>query len=267
LRRAIHEKRFAELVVPLIRAAMPNRITRREKEISVSCAGAMRDIVTELADVFMLNSGSSVSFTFDRSGVVKNKVLDGDRVDVAITTEAAVDELVRRRKVEPDGGAVVARSKIGVAIRSGTVKPDIGSVESFKRLLLDAKSVVCADPATGSPSGNHFMALLSRLGIAADIEPKLSLVGAGQGSIVVVCEAVAGGRAEIGIQQIAEILPVPGVDLAGPLPEALQQITVFAAAVGASVRELELARRFIAFIASPAAAPVVIAHGMEPPLG
>jgi molybdate transport system substrate-binding protein len=132
-------------------------------------------------------------------------------------------------------------------------------------MLLDAKSVVCADPATGSPSGNYFMALLTRLGIAADIQPKLSLVGAGQGGIVVVCEAVAGGEAEIGIQQIAEILPVPGVDLAGPLPVELQQITAFAAAVGAAARQPVLARRFIAFIASPAAAPVVMAHGMEPP--
>lgn len=227
----------------------------------------MRELVTELADAFMLTSGCAVSLAFDRSGVVKSRVLDGELVDVAITTKSAVDELTHRGKVASDSVAVVAYSKIGVAIRAGAAKPDIGSVESFTRTLLDAQSVACADPATGSPSGNHFLALLRRLGIAGAIEPRLRFVGAEHGSIVVVCEAVARREAEIGIQQISEILSTPGVDLAGPLPDELQQATAFAAAVGVSAGEPELARRFAAFIASPAVASVIWASGMEPPPG
>jgi len=236
------------------------------KQIEVACAGAAREFIVELAHAFTLTSGSEVSLSFDRSGVVKTRVLDGEIVDVVITTEAAVDELARRRKIAPESAAVVARSRIGVAIRAGAAKPDIGSVASFRRMLLDAKSIACADPATGSPSGNHFIAMLRRLGIAKEIERKLKLIGAAEGSVVVVCEAVAKGDAEIGIQQIAEILPSPGIDLVGPLPAELQQVTVFSAAVGANAREPELARRFIGFIASAAAAPVITAHGMEPPL-
>jgi molybdate transport system substrate-binding protein len=236
------------------------------KQIEIACAGAVREFIVELAHAFTLTSGNEVSLRFDRSGVVKTKVLDGEIVDVVITTKAAIDELARRQKIAPESAAIVAHSRIGVAIRAGAAKPDIGSVASFRRTLLDAKSVACADPATGSPSGNHFIALLRRLGIAADIERKLRLIGAGKGSVVVVCEAVAKGDAEIGIQQVAEILPFPGIDLVGPLPAELQQVTVFSAAVGANSREPELARRFIGFIASAAAAPVITAHGMEPPL-
>lgn len=232
-------------------------------KIEVACAGALHTIITELARAFERNSGNKVSVKFDRSGVVKTRVLNGDIIDVVITTKAAVDDLARQHKVVPDSTVIVAHSRIGIAMRTGATKPDIGSVESFKRTLLNAKSIACADPATGSPSGNHFVNLLRRLGIAAEIEPKLRLIGAAEGSVVVVCEAVAKGEAEIGIQQIAEILPLPGVDLAGPLPEELQQTTIFSAAAGSGAKDPELARRFISFISSEAATPVVIANGME----
>lgn len=233
-----------------------------EKVIEVACAGAMKPVVTGVARAFEQASGSKVLAKFDRSGMVKTRILDGETADVVITTEAAIDELARRHKVAPDSAVVVALSGIGVAIRTGAAKPDISSAASFKRTLLDAKSIACADPATGSPSANHFGELLRRLGIAAEIEPKLRLVGAAGGGVVVVCEAVAKGEAEIGIQQIAEILPVPGVDLAGPLPKELQQMTVFSAAAGTSAREPDLARRFIAFMSSEAAAPTILASGM-----
>jgi molybdate transport system substrate-binding protein len=234
----------------------------KDGNIKVACASALRRIITELARAFEQASGNRVSVKFDRSGVVKTRVLNGEIMDVVITTKVAIDELARHHKVAPDSIVNVAYSRIGVAVRTGAAKPDIGSVESFKRTLLNAKSIACADPATGSPSGNYFLSLLHRLGIAAEIEPKLRLVGTLGSSVVVVCEAVANGEAEIGIQQIAEILPVAGVDLAGPLPDELQQVTTFSAAASGA-REPELTRRFIAFISSEAAAPVVVASGME----
>jgi molybdate transport system substrate-binding protein len=239
-------------------------INSAKKKIKIACAGAVREFIGELAHTFMLTSGSEVALKFDRSGVVKTRVLDGETIDLAITTRIAIDELARQQKIVPESAAILAHSRIGVAIKAGAVKPNIGSITSFRRMLLDAKSIACADPETGSPSGNHFIAMLRRLGIAAEIERKLRLIGAGEGSVVVVCEAVAKGDAEIGIQQIAEILPFPGVDLAGPLPAELQQVTTFSAAVTANSREPELARRFIGFITSEAAAPVILAHGMEP---
>jgi len=235
------------------------------KEIDVACAGAMRESIVELAHAFTLTSGIDVSLKFDRSGAVKDRVLGGEVIDIVITTQAAVAELAQRHRIVPQSIEIVTHSRVGVAVKAGAARPDLGSAAAFCQMLLDAKSIACADPATGSPSGNHFVSLLRRLGIVAQVEPKLRLVGAGEGSVVVVCQAVADGHADIGIQQIAEILPVPGVDLAGPLPAELQQVTVFSAAVAASARQPELARRFIAFITSAAAAPVIMAHGMEPP--
>jgi molybdate transport system substrate-binding protein len=245
---------------------MSTRSANSAPEIEVACAGAVREFIVELAHAFTLASGCDVSLTFDRSGAVKERVLGGAVVDVVITTQGAVAELARRQKIAPQSAAIVAHSRIGVAVKAGAAKPQLGSADAFRRLLLDAKSIACADPATGSPSGNHFVSLLRRLGIAAQVEPKLRLIGAGEGSVVVVCQAVADGEAEIGIQQIAEILPVPGVDHAGPLPPELQQVTVFSAAIAVSARQPELARRFVEFITAAAAAPVIMAHGMEPPL-
>ncbi len=231
--------------------------------IKVYSAGALSTILTELVPRFEQASGTKISLSFDRSGVVKARMLDGATADVVITTRDGIDELARHGTVAPDSVSVVACSRVGVAVRAGAVKPDIGSVASFKCALLNARSIAYADPATGSPSGNHFIRVLQRLGIASQVAPKSKLIGAGEGTVVVVCEAIADGTAEIGIQQIAEILAVPGVELGGPLPAELQQATVFSAAVGSGAGAPELARRFIDFITADESSQVVTEKGME----
>jgi molybdate transport system substrate-binding protein len=231
----------------------------------VLCAGAMSAIIGELAAAFEQTTGQGVTIEIDRSGVVRDRVRNGEQADVAITTGAAIAALAAEKRVIPETAAVVARSAIGVAIRAGAAKPDIGSIDGFKRMLLSVKSIAYADPATGSPSGNHFVKVLDRLGIAADVAQRAKVIGAGHGSsVVVVCDAVASGTAEIGIQQIAEILPVAGVELAGPLPDELQQLTEFSVAVLVCSGDAAAARRFVDFITSPSAGRVVSAHGMEP---
>jgi molybdate transport system substrate-binding protein len=194
-------------------------------------------------------------------------VLAGESVDVVITTQAAIDALAEHGKVGGDGVKTVAHSPIGVAVRAGARKPDVGTSEAFKRALLQARSIAYADPATGSPSANHLVKVLDRLGLTEALKPKTALIGAAPGSVVVVCDAVARGEAEIGIQQISEILGVAGVELAGPLPSELQHETPFSAAVGRPCRDAPLARSLIAFMTSPAAAAVVRANGMRPPGG
>jgi molybdate transport system substrate-binding protein len=241
-----------------IRSSDPNAL-------KVLCAGAMSAIVGELAAAFEQTTGHGVTIEVDRSGVVRDRVRAGEQADVAITTDAAIAMLASAQRVVPETAAVVARSAIGVAIRAGATRPDVGSVDGFKRLLLSVQSIAYADPATGSPSGNHFVKILDRLGIAADVKTRARVIGAGHGSsVVVVCDAVANGDAEIGIQQIAEILPVAGVELAGPLPDELQQLTAFSAAVTANAKTPDPARRFVTFITSASAADVIQAHGMEP---
>ncbi len=238
-------------------------VSERPVALTVCCAGALAGVLSELVPRFEEQAGCKVAVEYERSGVVTARVLQGAKVDVVVTTTAGIDELALSRKIEPDSIAAVAGSRIGVAMRAGAIKPDIGSVAAFKAALRNAGSIAYADPATGSPSGNHFVQVLQRLGIASEVAPKSRLIGPAEGSVVVVCEAVASGRAEIGIQQISEINAVPGVELIGPLPAELQQTTVFTAAVGSGASDPELARRFIAFITSEASSATVTAKGME----
>lgn len=235
----------------------------RSGTLAVLCAGALGGIVKELVPRFEQRTGCRISVAFDRSGVVSSRVLEGEIVDVVITTKEGIGELKRHDRIIPQSVAVVAGSRIGLAVRKGAAKPDIGSVAAFTETLLNSRSIAYADPATGSPSGNHFVRVLDRLGIAADAASKSHRIGPSEGGVVVVCEAVAGGQAELGIQQISEIIGVPGVELVGALPPELQQTTVFSAAVGVGANNRELARHFIAYITSEEVSPVVRMKGME----
>jgi molybdate transport system substrate-binding protein len=233
--------------------------------VSVLSAGAMSEIVRELADAFERTTAIKVSAQFTRSGVVKDRVANAESFDVAITTQAAIDELAAGRHIVAGSAAVVARSGIGIAVRAGAPMPDVGSVEAFKQLLRSARSIAYADPATGSPSANYLVGLLDRLGMTAELKSKTHLVGASGGHAVVVCDIVARGEADIGIQQISEIVPVAGVGLAGPLPPDIQHMTIFSAAVASHSRKPDLAHQFVRYLVSDAARPAIAAGGMEPP--
>jgi molybdate transport system substrate-binding protein len=230
--------------------------------LDILSAGAMHAVLEELVPVFERAYGIRTAVQFASSGGVKARVLAGEAVDVAITTQSAMDELRRGGKL-PTEAIPFARSAIGVAVRSGASKPDIGSVESFVHVLRNAESIAFADPQTGSPSANHFVDVLDRLGLMTELRPKIRLVRGDAGKVVVVGEVVARGEAEIAIQQVAEILAVPGIDFVGELPAQLQHVTVFCVAVAAAAKDMAAAGRFIDFLASPAAASVINAKGMQ----
>ena len=223
----------------------------------------MHPIIDELMGPLERIAGKPVAVQFANSGGVKARVLAGEAADVVITTASAMDDLRYHEKILPDTATAVARSAIGVAVRAGAARPDIASIESFKRALRDARSIAIADPATGSPSGNHLVTVFEQLGMTAELREKIKRVGGGDGGVVVVGDVVASGEAEIGIQQIAEILGVPGLDLVGELPPALQHVTVFSAAVAATAADVPSARRLVAFLASPQVAAVITAKGMQ----
>lgn len=233
-------------------------------EIRILSAGAMREIVLELGDGYRNRTGTKFSAEFTRSPLVRDRLRAGEIVDLAITTRSRIDELARETMVIAATAVPLARSGIGVAVRAGAGRPEIGSVDAFVRSLQAAETIACADPAFGTASGLHLAALFDRLGISDELKPKLRLVGATGGKPVVVCEAVANGEAQLGIQQIAEIVAVPGVELVGPLPAALQHTTVFAAAVATAARRPDMARDLLTFLASADARLVVAAHGMQP---
>jgi molybdate transport system substrate-binding protein len=209
---------------------------------------------------------SAVKLTaeYTRSPLVRDRIRADEVFDVVVTTQSRISELAAENKVFPDSAAALARSTIGIAVRQGRPKPDIASVGTFVATLRAAKSIACADPAFGTASGLYLVKLFDCLGLTAELKSKIRLVGAKDGKPVVVCAAVADGSCDLGLQQIAEIVSVPGVDLVGPLPEELQHVTVFSAAVALRSRHPDEARDFVEFLTAASSKAVVRKHGMEP---
>jgi molybdate transport system substrate-binding protein len=234
-------------------------------KLRILSSGAMREIVLDLGDAFQRRTGVGLLSEFTRSPLVRDRVRGGEAFDIVITTQSRIEDLAKANKVVPDSATVLARSGIGVAVGAGQPKPDVSSVAAFVAALRAARSIACADPAFGTASGLYLVELFERLGLTAELQPKIRLIGAADGKPVVVCAAVADGEAEVGIQQIAEIVAVPGIDVVGPLPAEIQQNTVFAAAVASTAQDAGLARDFVTFLAAEEAKPVLAAHGMDPP--
>jgi molybdate transport system substrate-binding protein len=176
-----------------------------------------------------------------------------------VLTPAAVDDLTKKGKFVAGSRKNLARVGVGVVVKEGAPKPDIGSVDAFKKALLAAKSVAYIDPAAGGSSGIYVAGLLDKLGIAADVKAKAKLIPGGA-----VAEHIARGEAELGIHQISEILPVKGVTLVGPLPADIQNYTVYAAGLGANAKESAAAQALLNALSSPASGEVLKSRGMEP---
>jgi molybdate transport system substrate-binding protein len=234
--------------------------TVQAAEIKLMSSGGMKVMLTDLITSFERATGDKVMATYGAPGVIKDRIAAGDAVDVLVFPAPDLDDLVKQGKIVADSNFVLARSGMGLAVRAGAPKPDVSTPEALKSTLLAAKSIVYTDPALRSPSGLHFAKVLERLGIAEDMKAKSKLHDGTSFN----AEFVARGEIEIAIQQISEILPVPGVELAGPLPGDLQLTTVYATGIGTAAKEPAVAKEFIKLLMSPAAAAVIKTKGMEP---
>src|SRR5262245_1784415 len=227
-------------------------------ELHILSAGAVRSIVTDLATAFEKETGHTVKLAFGTVGVIKSKLASADPADVAIMTDTALDEMTRQGVVREGTWAMVGRTGIGVGVRDGAPKPDIGSPEAFKQALLSAKSLTYVDPAAGATSGIHFAGVLKQLGIADAVKSKTTLVPGGYPA-----ELVAKGEVAMVVHQISEIVPVKGVTLVGPLPKELQKVTVYSAGVAVATASKGAAREFVAFLARPDFKPQLAAAGLD----
>jgi molybdate transport system substrate-binding protein len=227
-------------------------------ELQVISAGAMRSIVTELAAAFEKETGHTVKLTFGTVGVIKAKLAEATPVDVVIMTDEAMRDMTRQGAVVEGSWTAIGRTGIGVAVRDGAPKPDIGSPEALRQTLLSTKSLVYVDPAQGGTSGIHFAGVLQKLGIADAVKPKTTLVPGGYPA-----ELVARGDVELVVHQISEIIPVKGVTLVGPLPKELQKTTVYAAGVTVGSASRTTAGAFVAFLARPDFKPKLAAAGLD----
>ena len=228
-------------------------------ELTVLSAGGIRPPIEQLVPQFERASGHKVAIKFMGGPAVKQAIDGGAAFDVAISTANLIDELTKAGKLAAATRTDIARAGVGVAVRAGAPKPDIASVEAFKRALLNAKSVAYAKDGT---AGMHFHGVLQRLGISKQMEPKIRpTVAADPANNATVL--VARGEVEMSVAAIA-VLFRPGVDFVGPLPSELQSYIHFVAAVGSSAKEPNAAADFIKFVTAPGAAAAFKAKGMEP---
>jgi len=228
-------------------------------EIKVLTAGAFKQVVLALVPDFEKQTGHKVTVDNDTAGGLKKRIEGGEAFDVAVITPGVVDDLIAKGKIAAGSRVNLASVGVGVVVKEGAPKPDVSTVEAFKRALLAAKSVAYIDPASGGSSGIYIDKLLDRLGIADQIRPKAKLKQGGH-----VADLIVSGEAELGIHQISEIVPVKGASLVGPLPKEIQNTTIYAAGLGASAKNKDAAEALIKAFSSPAAAAVLKSKGMEP---
>jgi len=228
-------------------------------EIKVLTAGAFKQVVLALVPDFEKQTGHKVTVENETVGALTKRIEGGEGFDLAVLTPGAVDNLTGKGKFAAGSRTNLARVGVGVVVKDGTPKPDISSVDAFKKSLLAAKSVAYIDPAAGGSSGIYVSGLLDKLGIGAEVKAKAKLIHGGA-----VAEHIAKGEAELGIHQISEILPVKGIVLVGPLPAEIQNYTVYAAGLGANAKEADAAKALLKALSGPTAAEVLKAKGMEP---
>jgi molybdate transport system substrate-binding protein len=180
----------------------------------------------------------------------------GEEIDVIIMAAPRLDDLIKEGKVRAEGRADLARSSIAMVVKAGAPKPDISTLDALKKTLLAARSIACSD----SDSGVYLTTeLFPKLGIDDRIKGKVVRIEA-----TPVGEAVASGKAEIGFQQISELLPVKGIAIVGPLPPGGQRITFFAASIPVTAKNPGAAKRLMQWLASPAAYAAIQKSGLEP---
>jgi molybdate transport system substrate-binding protein len=252
----MHIFRCAYLAMVL---CLPALASSSAAEVKVLTAGAFKQVVLALVPDFETQTGNKVIVDNDTAGGLQKRIESGEAFDVAIITPTIVDGLAASGKIVPNSRVNLATVSIGVVVKEGAPKPDIGTVEAFKNALLSAKSVAYIDPASGGSSGIYVDKLLERLGIADQVRPKAKLKKGGY-----VADLIVSGEAELGVHQISEIVPVKGAVLVGPLPKEIQNTTTYAAGLSAAAQNKDAAQALIKTFSGPAAANVFKAKGMEP---
>ncbi len=231
------------------------------EEISVMISGGFKSTYQALLPGFEAASGDHVTTLPGPSmgttpDAIPQRLARGEPDDVLIMVGSALDGLIRDGRAVPGSKVDLALSPIGMAVKAGAPMPDISTVETLKAVLLAATSVAYSDSASGVYIQNE---LFRKLGIAAEMKGKTRMIPA-----TPVGEIIARGEAEIGFQQVAELLPVPGIRFAGRLPDAVQSNTVFSAGLATAAKHPDAGRALIAYMASPSAAPVLARMGLEP---
>ncbi|MBS3187669.1 substrate-binding domain-containing protein [Pseudomonas vlassakiae] len=229
-------------------------------ELTVMTSGGFTAAYKQLGPKYAAQSGDTLVTVLGPSmgkapEAIPNRLARGEHADVVIMVGYALDELIRQGKVDPASRVELADSRIGMVVKQGQPKPQIGTPDQLKQTLLAAKSVAYSDSASGVYIKTE---LYKKLGIEDRLVGKSTMV-----ERIPVASQVAQGTYELGFQQVAELLPVPGVTLVGKIPESLQSVTRYAAAVPKGAEHPAEAKKLLQYLASPAAQPDVRATGLD----
>ena len=222
-------------------------------DIKILASNGTRGPLVELGRSFENSSGHKLILDFDVVAPLKRRIDGGEAFDVAILSPIAIDDLIKQGKAVADTRSSIGRTGLAVGVRKGAPKPDIGTAEAFKRTMLNAKSVAYSQEGG---SGVSFLGVLDRLGIAAEMKPRLRTYAIGG--------PVPTTEAEFVVSGAAPILAMPDTELVGWLPAEIQAYVLFAAAVSTAAKDAAAGKLLIQYLIAPAAAPVFKAKGLEP---
>jgi molybdate transport system substrate-binding protein len=228
-------------------------------DISVFSTGAPSAVLKILAVAFARDTGNQVEFTVGTPGDLQNKLAAGATPDLVVAPAAVIEKLEKAGTLKAGSRVDLARVGVGVAVRAGAPQPNIATVDSVRTMLLAAKSIVHTSPDGSGFAGKAVARMLEQMGIADAIKLKLTIMQAIDGGV----DLVAQGKAEVGLFNISEILPVQGVALVGPLPASVQSYIVFAAALHAGSRSPGRAQAFVKLATDPASRTQWKAGGLE----
>jgi molybdate transport system substrate-binding protein len=220
---------------------------------TLAVMGAMRELATQ----YETETGIAIDADFAPTVALLNRLRANEPADIAILTAQGIDDLTREGLIRPGSRTDIALSYVGLAVKAGAPRPDIGSVEALTATLLAARAVAYSKIGA---SGIFFAGLLDRLGIADAVNARAVIVPSG-----FTAERLVSGQADLAVQQISELMVVPGIDVIGPLPPEVQTVATFSAGLLAASRQSENARALLRFLASPGIAPLLRRAGLEPP--
>jgi molybdate transport system substrate-binding protein len=231
----------------------------RAAEIRILTAGAFKQVVVALVPGFEKQTGHKVIVDNGTAGELQKRIEGGEAFDVAVIPPALVDALAAKGHIASGSRVNLASVGVGVVVKEGAAKPDISTVDAFKKTLLAAKTVAYIDPKSGGTTGIYFEKLIDQLGIGEAVRAKAKLKNGGY-----VADLIVSGEAELGVHQISEIVPVKGAVLVGPLPKDIQTTTTYAAGLSVAAKDKDAAQALIKMFASPVAVDLLKSKGMDP---
>jgi molybdate transport system substrate-binding protein len=230
------------------------------RQLNLISAGAAQSVVLQIAEAMRSESDAEVKATFGAVGAQKARLLAGEACDVVILTRAMIDELTAQSEVVAPSVADLGGVGLGVAVRAKTAWPDVSTAHKLRANMLAARGIWFPDPSLAT-AGIHLMKVMQQLGIRETLRERLHAFPNGNTAMTQLAQST--GRLQLGITMISEIKMVQGVELAGPLPAALQSTTIYSVAVTARVAEPQIAAEFVERLTGPRAKPMLTAAGFS----